>query len=129
MGDKIKLGVNKASKFLTPDMYDVRAGELVSFVAGLAQLVGLGGEDAPAALPGQDLSVNEDGSTNPDFDAAAAYALESIEVLADQVKTKAAQLRSLVNNRPKIAQGPMKADDLDDQDEEEDDAEADNLAE
>lgn len=115
MGEKIRFGV-KPSKFLTPDYYDAVAGVIHSQGVAIGDLV-------ESALPAEDLSVNEDGSTNPDFDQAAAYALEVIEQHADALKTNCARLRSLVNNRPKIAQGPTKKPDLEDEDEEGDEDE------
>ena len=108
-----KFGV-KASKHLTPDMYDVTMGDIASEAAKIASF-------AEQGLPLEDLSVNEDGSTNPDFDAAACYALEALEIAADALKTKSARLRSAINNRPKVALGPSRPDDLDEDDEDQDD--------
>lgn len=120
MGNKIQFGV-KASKFLTPDMYDVTMGDIASDCAKIAAF-------AEQGLPVEDLSINEDGSTNPDFDAAACYALEALEQAADSVKSKSAKLRSAINNRPKVALGPARNPDLDDDEDDDEDEDEDDRA-
>lgn len=93
---KAAFGVKK-TKFLTPEMYDVQAGEIRAIAEQLASLTNADS----GALPADDLSIDEDGNPNSDFDQAAAYALQCVEAGADALKSKAATLRSALNNRPK----------------------------